>query len=196
MIHPSVLVAAWMVGAVVLQALSFAMLTAVAAFSLLAALRFARQRSVQLLKRSRWLLLSIAVLFLFFTPGEYLSGWAGQAGISREGLERAISQLSLLVAMLTSLALLHERLGTTGIIVGLYRLTKPFIDCERTLVRLLLAIEAIEQKAGGDWRNWLIESDAEVQSESLRILAPEMDHSDRVALALLGGVPLLLWLAP
>lgn len=141
--------------AVGLQVLNSLQILATALLLLILALGFARERSLRLLLRTRWLFVSLLVLFLFFTPGEYLSGPWGAAGMTREGMLRAISQIGLLVAMLSSLSLLHEWLGTSGVLAGLYCLIPPVAGREKTMVRLMLVLAWAESRRKEGWReNW------------------------------------------
>ncbi|MHB1358259.1 MAG: hypothetical protein ACYCWC_01595 [Rhodocyclaceae bacterium] len=141
----------------------------VAALCLVLALTLAAARSLNLLKRSRWLLLSLAILFLLLTPGEFLPGMGGDLGLTYEGLWHAGEQLSRLLAMLASLALLHEKIGTRGLLTGLHCLLRPFPSRDATVVRLMLVIEFVEQKQPIGWREWLV-------AETFPAVAPESFH--------------------
>ena len=71
-------------------------------------LSFARQRSLRLVRRARFLLIVLVVLFAFFTPGEALVSALGQAGPTREGLMLAASHGVRLLSVLILVALLLE----------------------------------------------------------------------------------------
>jgi hypothetical protein len=168
-----------------MQWLPIAWLTGLAAFSLLLAARFAYWRSRVLLWRSRWLLLSLAGIFLFFTPGEYLPGMAGKLGLTFEGMEQAGVQLGRLLAMLASLALLHERVGTQGLLGGLYWLMGPMPWRKMTVVRLMLVLESVEQKQSVSWREWLAPGSADTRMpEQYRLALPKLQLRD---MALMGA---------
>jgi hypothetical protein len=122
------------------------------------ALTMASQRSLNLLWRSRWLLTSLAVLYLFATPGEYLPGIFGDIGLTYEGLLQGGEQIGRLLAMLTSLALVHQSVGTQGLLTGLHCLLKPFPWREATVVRLMLVLEYVEQEHHIRWQEWLMPS--------------------------------------
>jgi hypothetical protein len=184
--HPASLLISWAGFAWVLQWLSLPWLLGFSALSLLLAALFAPLRSRRLLWRSRWLLLSLAALFLFFTPGEYVPGFPGRLGLTFDGLEQAALQLGRLLAMLVSLALLHEHLGTQGLVSGLYWLMRPFSWCKVTVVRLMLVLEFVEQKQPAGWREWLAPGDGEASaSDSIQLSVPELQHRDRL---LIGGL--------
>jgi hypothetical protein len=150
------------------------------------------------------LLLSLAVLFLFFTPGEYLSGFAGQMGITADGLSQAGLQVGRLLILLISLALVHEYLGTKGLLVGFYWLLRPFAGRERAVVRLMLILEQVEGLRAPQtvsifsqrfaWSEWLkAEPEGEVANETVWLEVPAMTGYDRLLLALF-AVLALAWM--
>jgi len=184
--HPATLLLAWISFSLILQAASPYLLVALLTISLVLAAVFAPARSFRLLRRSRWLLLSIGVLFLFFSPGEYLPGFAGQLGFTYEGIERTGEQLGRLLAILVSLAWLHEHIGTQGLLAGLYRLLGPFSWRETTVVRLMLVLEFVEEKREIRWREWLVRHEREIDTrDSFTLVMPELKLNDY---ALMGGL--------
>lgn len=185
MFHPAAILVVWGGFAFMLQLVSAEAAIGIAAISLLVSLMFAPHRSRSLLYRSRWLLLSITVLFLFFTPGEYLPGVAGSAGVTHEGLERAFTHLGRLIALLTSLALLHERIGTQGLLAGLYGLLGWLWVRERTVVRLMLVLDEVERKGKTNWRSWLIPVVSEAEAGALHLHMPPMKMLDRCLIGLM-----------
>jgi hypothetical protein len=195
MFHPASLLLAWLVFALGLQWLKVAWLTAIAALCLLCAVLLARERSYGLLRRSRWLMLSLGGLYLFATPGEYLPGLAGALGLTYEGVRLGAEQIGRLLAMLASLALLHHWLGTAGLLAALHGLLKPFPWRERTVVRLMLALEALERQQGLSWQEWLSPAEEALPSR-LTLTAPSFRPADYALLALLGGVGLLVTFLP
>lgn len=164
--HPASLLIIWGGYAVLLQWLPWHWLLPVAAASCLLALLQAPERSRRLLWKSRWLLLSLAILFVFFTPGEFVVGIAGWLGVTYDGLNLAAGHLSLIVAMLTSLAWLHQHLGTSGLLAGLYGLLGCYAGRDMTIVRLMLVLDFVEKKQEISWRGWLVAARDQVQSDS------------------------------
>lgn len=116
-------------------------------------------RTLMLIRRARWLLLSIFVLFVFGTPGERLGGTIGDLGVTRDGLVLAVEHLVRLVLLLAALAAVHEYLGTSGLMAGLYWVLAPLAPFrslrDRIVVRLMLVIEYVEAPNNQDWRTWL-----------------------------------------
>lgn len=189
--HPAALLLAWGGLALALQwAGPFASL-GMALLGLAVAQRYAPQRSRNLLRRSRWLLLSLFVLFLFFTPGEYFEGPFGTLGMTREGLTHGGEQLGRLLALLMSLALLHEHIGTQGLLVGFHWLLGPFAWRDATVVRLMLVFEYVDHHPGGNWREWLSASCDEGSTSEMLALRRQPLQAQDWALLLMVGV--LLW---
>lgn len=192
--HPASLLLTWLGFALALQWAPLSWLMFLALTSLVLSLAGAFERSRNLLGRSRWLLLSLLVLFLFATPGEFLPGIWGRLGLTYEGVEQAAEQLGRLLAMLSSLALLHQRLGTQGLLAGFHWLLAPFPWRRATVVRLLLVLEFVEQKRKPGWREWLLPEDGQAPAADVYTLAmPPLHGWDRLLIAgLLAGF--LVWM--
>jgi hypothetical protein len=197
MFHPASLLLTWAGVALGLQWSHWIWLLPLLIITSLLAFRLAARRSRQLLWRTRWLLISLLLLFLFATPGEFLPGLAGQLGVTREGLVQGGEQIWRLLIMLLSLALLHEHLGNQGLMTGLYWLLQPFAWRDVTVVRLMLVLEYVEQKSSVSlWRNWFAdEADLPevVESVTCRLEMQPIGRHDRLLILLLGVVMLVLW---
>ncbi|MCX7898029.1 MAG: hypothetical protein N2441_09170 [Rhodocyclaceae bacterium] len=181
--HPAVVIVLWAAGVVVIHRLPMPWLVGLAlALTLIAAL-YAGQRGARLFMRARWLFLTIAALFLWTTPGEFLPGLMGRLGFTHEGLALALGHLGYLAAVLSSLAIVHERLGQSGLIAGLYRLAGPLPIRDALAVRLHLVLDALEEKKERSWREWLAPSDEEGAPESLRVCAKPLSAFDRALIA-------------
>lgn len=197
MFHPATLLFVWAGFVLALPLLPSLVLAALLVPALVPAFLFAPVRTRAMLRRARWLLLSIAVLFAFATPGLAVPGWPGQAGMTQDGLLLAAEHLARLVVLLATLALLHERLGTAGFVSGLYWLLGPLSVWEgwreRIVVRLMLVVEFVESdQVGGGWRQWLGEADIGPRSLALAIRQPRWSDWC-VMLAAAAGVGALAW---
>ena len=113
---------------------------------------------LSMLRRSRWLFLTMIVLFVAMTPGVLvLPPWSFGV-ITHEGLIAAVEHISMLAAMLALLAILLGSLSQRAIVAAIFLLLRPFaivgIDRERISVRLLLVLDfvAAEQR---QWRSLL-----------------------------------------
>lgn len=190
--HPTALLLVWIGFALSLQWAGISIVLAAAVLSLAAALYIAPARCRNLLYRSRWLLLSLALLFVFFTPGEYLDGMAGSIGVTREGLRFCAEHLGRLLALLASLALLHEYLGTQGLLAGLYMLMAWSPWREATVVRLMLVLEYVERRPPDNWRVWLADEAAVDGEEAVLRLSRQEFHTRDLALIVTLGVGFIL----
>jgi energy-coupling factor transport system permease protein len=147
-LHPASWILLWLSLALALQCLPLPILLGAALITLPLTLWLAGERFRQLLRRTRWLLLSIVLLFAFATPGVALSGWMGASGLTREGLAFAATHTLRLIQLLALLALLLERLGIPALIAGLYVLLGAIglrRQRGRMALRLLLVLEYVEQ---------------------------------------------------
>lgn len=99
------------------------------------------------IRRLRWLLLSIVLLYGWFTPGEALLATMGGLSPSVEGVvEGALRALNLAVIV----AAVHWVLAASpreGLIQALYALARPLavlgVRAERAAVRLVLTLEYV-----------------------------------------------------
>ncbi len=196
-LHPATLLLVWAGFVVFVQPQPPSTLAWLAVFLVPWALIGARQRSFLLLRRTRWLLLSIAALFLFATPGQHLPGAIGDVGVTQEGILMAVEYVLRLVLLLLSLALLHERLGTAGMMAGLHWLLAPLARWramrERIVVRLMLVLDHVESAATGNWRAWLNEDVPGPDRMTLSV--GPMRLADWVTLAVLVAAVLVLGLS-
>lgn len=203
-LHPASLLLAWLSLALALQWLSLPVLLMLGALVFPGAIWLAGARFSLLLRRARWLLLSVVVLFAFATPGSPLPAPADALGITFEGAQLAAAHVLRLTLLLGMLAILLERLGIPALIAGLYTLLAPLGQNRRRgqmALRLLLVLEYVEQgraarrdgtQAG--WRYWLDPQSTAAPLDALNDYPPIELHVaplgaiDRIAmlLALLG----------
>lgn len=194
--HPVSLLLSWFGLVLVLQQLPLFPLIILTLVCLLLAAIYAPERSRSLLWRSRWLLFSLMILFLFITPGEYLPGTWGDIGLTYEGLRQCGEYLGRLLTMLASLALLHQALGTQGLLAGFYWLLGPLPGRKITVVRLMLVLEFVEQKRQTGWREWLVpEQTGTTASDSYSLAMPNFHLRDKalIGVLLLTVFALVFW---
>lgn len=100
----------------------------------------------RLVKRSRWLLLAVLLMFGWMTPGMPVP-WV--PGATMDGLLQAAEQLSRLLISLTMVAILLSRLDTTSLLAACYGLLRPLrvlkLDVERLVLRLALTLHQLDQ---------------------------------------------------
>ena len=156
-----------------------------------------------LLRRARWLMLSILLIYAFATPGEYLPGFPDYAAPTYEGLRTGIVQMARLAAMLGALSLLLATSSREDIMVGVYLLLQPLrvlkLAPERFSARLWLTLHYVETMPKGvllrlrqhGWRlEDILQEDVE-RPEVVQMRFPKFHWYDAMVLLLL---PVLFWM--
>lgn len=120
---------------------------------------FRVSKFLELLRRARWILLSLLLIYAFATPGMYLFPPAGSASPTMEGLYAGTLQIWRLMVLLAALALLLRTTGMVPLLSGLYVLMKPLksvgVNAERIAVRLWLTLRYAEtSRAKAESKPW------------------------------------------
>ncbi|MFA6013485.1 MAG: hypothetical protein WC742_00330 [Gallionellaceae bacterium] len=157
--HPATQIVIWMVLAVIVQTLSAITLTGITILLMLIAYRLHDRRFFTLLRRSRWILFSLLLVYSFATPGQALWELPYVPQATLEGLLDGALQLGRLVSMLAGLSILLTLLPKEHLIGGLYVLAYPLgvlgISRERIAVRLALTLhyaESAMRDTASDWK--------------------------------------------
>lgn len=147
-LHPALQILSWCVLVAVLQRLAWLPLCAVAGLLLVAGAWLAGKKFWQLLRRTRWIMFSLLLIYAYSTPGEAWFGSLGMWSPVREGVIDGVTQLLRLLAALASLAMLLDRLHRLELISGLYSLFAPLkclgVSRERCAIRLALTLHYAE----------------------------------------------------
>jgi len=160
--HPASEILAWCMVVVMLQAIATDKLLLVSSLTLIGALVISGKKFLLLLRRTRWIMLSLLIIFSFSTPGVELTSILGTYGPTQEGLIDGILQLIRIITALAALAILLERLDRQKLIAGLYTLLIPLqwlrISRERLAVRWALTLHYAELtmlKGATNWQSML-----------------------------------------
>ena len=155
-LHPSSALLVCLIAVVAIQFLGLAGLALVA--SVLLTLSNAGGGWWRLLRRMRWLLLSVWLILAYGSSGDALFDFAWMP--TYEGVREASLHVARLALMLGCLAWLFVRLGNRGLLVALQSLLQPLsrfgLGSERLVVRLSLVMQNLQagvQK--GAWRSML-----------------------------------------
>jgi energy-coupling factor transport system permease protein len=131
-----------------MQAMSLWPLLTVAFLVLLGAFVISRHRFINLLRRTRWIMLSLLLIYAYSTPGQPLSDSLGMFAPSVDGLADGLQQLTRLLAALAGLSILLNNLHRQQLIAGLYTLFAPLqwmgLSPERLAVRIALTLHYAE----------------------------------------------------
>ena len=146
--HPAAQILVWCLLVAAMQAMKLGTLLVVAGLILLWALLVSPHKLMQLLRRTRWIILSLFLIYAYGTPGQNLIEALGIFSPSRQGLGDGVLQLIRLLAALAGLAVLLDRLHRQQLIAGLYTLFVPLqligLSRERVAVRLALTLHYAE----------------------------------------------------
>ncbi|MBZ4200711.1 MAG: hypothetical protein LAC66_02300 [Methylotenera sp.] len=111
------------------------------------------QHFSRLLKRMRWLFISLLLVYAYATPGEYLGFFPLDFAPSYEGLSMGLLQIAKLLIAVAGLSTLFASSSKTHLMAGLWTMLSPLrmlgIDVARFAARLLLTLHYVEQMAVG-----------------------------------------------
>jgi energy-coupling factor transporter transmembrane protein EcfT len=156
-VHPATRLIAWLALLIAVQCLSGAVLLAACLFAPLAGARVMR-RGGRLVWRTRWLLLSLLLVFAWGVAGEPL--WSGSLAPTREGVDEALKHLGRLVLVLVSVAAFLEFMPLAELLAATHALLAPLrrlgVDADRGVVRLMLVLRYVETlPRPRDWKSLL-----------------------------------------
>lgn len=199
MLHPAVALFLWGCLVTASQLLASNWLAVYGLLCLLAAVLTAGRRLGKLLRRSRFLILALVVLFAFFTPGQRLLDEPAWFPLTVEGLRLAAVQGGRLLCVITLVAVLLERLPSPELVQGMATLAVPMrlvkLDPKRLAVRLSLVLWLVADARGLEWKRWLAEPDPDEVPASIAISRHELGYRDHlviVSLLVMAGAWLIL----
>ncbi len=147
-LHPVTQILIWCVFVTAMQFLAPKRIFIAATMVLLSAFLLSRHKLIHLLRRTRWIMLSLWFIYAYSTPGEPLFDLAGIFSPSIEGVLDGGVQLMRLLSALAALSLLLNHLHRQQLIAGLYALFAPVVwlglSRERLAVRLALTLQYAE----------------------------------------------------
>jgi energy-coupling factor transporter transmembrane protein EcfT len=197
-LHPATQIMIWCVLVAAMQFLPASRLLMAGGLVLFAAFMLSRHKFIQLVRRTRWIMFSLWLIYAYSTPGKML--FDATFSPSLEGLIDGGLQLMRLLAALAGLAILLDRLHRQQLMAGLYSLLAPLqwlgLSRERLAVRLALTLHYAEvgMLRALSWQDnlrSLFEPHEEVSRE-LELPVYRFAFADAL---LLGSAMLLLWLA-
>lgn len=104
-----------------------------------------------MLRRVRWLMIILLIIYAFSTPGEYVRGFPIWFSPSYEGIQAGLMQTVKIMIMLSALSVLLTTTSRELLIGGIYQLLSPFsmlkVDAKRFAVRIWLTMHYVESHA-------------------------------------------------
>ena len=158
MTHPAVQIYIWICLALLAQMLQGYALMLLAATLVALAFKFCRERLFFLLRRTRWILLSVLIIYAYSSPGNALWPQLGAFSPAAEGVVGGLTQISRLATMLAGLSILLTLLTQAQLVTGLYALSAPLsylgLARGRIAVRLALTLRYAETAMKDTANNW------------------------------------------
>jgi len=169
-IHPTTRLVLWLLFLVAVQGLSGLPLVAVMVLMPLLGKEILN-RGWLLIRRARWLLLSLLVILAWGGAGEPL--WNSDLAPTHEGLFEALTHLGRLLLVLMAVAAFLETMSFSDLFTASHTLFKPLryfrLDPDRGIVRLMLVLHYVEKlPRPRDWRS-LLEVPAAITNEEIEI---------------------------
>lgn len=200
-LHPATQIVIWCSLVAALQFMPPWGLFVAGVIGLSSAFMLSRRKFVQLLRRTRWIMFSLMLIYAYTSPGALLTESLGVFSPSQEGLQDGALQLLRLLVALAGLAILLDHLHRQPLISGLYSLFAPLqwlgLSRERLAVRLALTLHYAEVAVlrSQSWReslNGLAAERAEQNAENRDLELPVYPFT-RLDMLLLVTTVLLLW---
>lgn len=170
----------------------------VALFTVVALARDAA-RWWRLLRRMRYILLAVCMLFLWQTPGTLLIPALGGWSPTVDGAVQALMHVLRLLAVVDVVAILMSALSVESWVAGLFVLAMPLrligVSPERFAVRLNLVLRAADSTQRRSWREWLSDDVEAVPAASWSIEWPGLRDWGLLAALWVLGTGVLWWLA-
>lgn len=158
-VHPASQIITWSLVTVSLQMLVPEVLLVASSTIFLCAFLFSHHKFMLLLRRTRWVMISLLLIYAYSTSGRALAPALDLLSPTMEGLTDGGVQLMRLLAALAALSILLDRLHRDQLIYGLYVLFVPLqwigISRDRLAVRLSLTLHYAETtmlRGSMDWQ--------------------------------------------
>jgi len=161
-------------------------------------------RLFSLLRRTRWILFSVFLIYSYTSPGETLWPQLGVLSPVADGVAEGFMQLLRLLTVLAGVSILLSLLSQSQLIAGLYKLSQPLsylgLSRERLAVRLALTLryaESAMQDTAGNWRNSIEHLLAPVPAVAgfVELKVDQLGRRDLLQLAAASAVLSGVWLA-
>lgn len=148
-LHAATKILLWVLLAVLLQWLPTLVLVLMSIILLLLMLYNKAHDFFRLLRRTRWLMISLLLIYGFASPGDPVLPLLGFFSPSIQGLQAGGMQVWRLLMLLAALALLFSTTTQEGLLTGLYVIMRPFnklgINAERITLRVWLTLNYAQQ---------------------------------------------------
>ena len=156
--HPAVQIYLWISLTLLVQMQHGYALILLALVLIASASRIFPLRFYMLLRRTRWILFSMLLIYAYASPGAGVWPQLGVFSPVTDGVLQGFMQILRLLAVLAGLSILLSLLTPAQLITGLYTLSRPLcwlgLSRERVAVRLALCMRYAENAMRDTSNNW------------------------------------------
>lgn len=158
-LNPAVQIYVWLCLALATQILNVQFLMLMAVLTILLSIRICAVRLfLILLRRTRWVLFSLILIYAYTSPGEALWPQLGAFSPVADGVADGLLQLLRLLTVLAGLSILLVSLSQAQLIAGIFILLRPLtflgFSRDRVAVRLALTLRYAESAMQETCSNW------------------------------------------
>lgn len=147
--HPVVKILYFLLTLLLVSFLSPLLLWIFCALLVICAVKLNFKKFLRVIKRTKWLLISILIIYAFTTPGEYIQQFPTNFAPTYEGSNLGLLQVAKLLIALAALNLLFATSSIESLMAGLYMLLSPLklfgLNIERFTARLMLTLDYVEE---------------------------------------------------
>lgn len=147
--HPVVKILYFLLTLLLVSFLSSLLLWIFCALLVMCAVKLNFKKFLRVIKRTKWLLISILIIYAFTTPGEYIQQFPADFAPTYEGSNLGLLQVAKLLIALAALNLLFATSSIESLMAGLYMLLSPLklfgLNIERFTARLMLTLDYVEE---------------------------------------------------
>lgn len=177
--HPAVKILYWCLVALFVQHVHGVLLLATLSLLMCVAVYLCASRLVSLLRRTRWILFTLTIVYAYAIPGSAIFPSLGVMSPTVEGLGEGAIQMGRLLGVLAGLAILLQKLSSSQLMSGLFSLVFPLkwlgVSRERFSVRLALTLQYAESS--------MRESAKDLQFSIRDAMTPDMTQTSNIALS-------------
>ncbi len=201
--HPAMQIFIWMTLSIAAQLLPAQGLFMMTLAMFLIAAKLNPRQLFGLLRRTRWILLTLLLIYAYSTPGVALIGKLGQYSPSLEGLQDGLLQLGRLLSVLSGLAILLASLSESRLIEGIHALAFPLNwlggSRERLAVRLALTLryaESTMRDTAADWKQAINRALQPASGDQLHVVLEKqaLKVVDMICLVLCAALLYVVWI--
>ena len=147
--HPVVKILYFVLTLLLVSFLSPLLLWIFCALLVICAVKLNFKKFLRVIKRTKWLFISILIIYAFTTPGEYIQQFPANFAPTYEGCKLGLLQVAKLLIALAALNLLFATSAVESLMAGLYVLLSPLklfgLNIERFTARLMLTLDYVEE---------------------------------------------------